>query len=362
MKRFINIITLSGALLALLIGSGLATGQEVMQYYSPYGFKAFGTALVISVILITANFGFAYAGKNGNIEKGSQVFNFYFGSFAGKALDLFTVFFCYMSYVVMVAGAASTMEEQYGIPLFIGAILIVAIVGTSVAFGLDSIVSIIGKVGPSLVILIFTMTSISLFMNYSNIAANIEAINSGAIEVTKASKNWLLSGVSYGGFCILWLASFTTSLGIKENFKDLMISNVLSSIILVGANLIIGFAILSRIDLVSSLQIPNLFLAAEIWEPLAYAFGILIFAAIFTSATPLLWTASVRFADEGTMKFKVLTAILAVIGLLIALYIPFNILMNYIYVINGYLGFIVLIGMLIRLSMIIYKDKKASRA
>lgn len=141
-----------------------------------------------------------------------------------------------------------------------------------------------------------------------------------------------------------------------------MISNVISSIALVIANLIIGFAILSRIDLVGSLQIPNLFLAAEIWKPLAYVFGLLIFAAIFTSACPLLWTASARFADEGTRKFKILTAIFAVIGLVIALYIPFNVLMNYIYVINGYLGFIVLIGMIIRMTMIIYKDKKSSRA
>lgn len=186
-----------------------------MQYYSPYGFKAFGTAAVIALILIIANFGFAYAGKKGSITRGSQVFDFYFGPFAGKIFDLFTVFFCYMSYVVMVAGAASTMQEQYGIPLIVGAILIVAIVGTTVAFGLNSIVGIIGKVGPSLVILIFAMTSISLFMNYSNIPANIEAINSGAIEVTKASNNWLLSGASYGGFCILWLASFTTSLGMR---------------------------------------------------------------------------------------------------------------------------------------------------
>lgn len=358
MKSFSKIITLSGAFLAFLIGSGVATGQEVMQYYSPYGYKVIGTAITIAVILIVANYGFAYAGKKGGITKGSEVFNFYFGPIAGKAFDIFTVIFCYMSYVVMVSGAASTLQQQYGFPLFIGAILIVILAGITVAFGLDSIVGVIGKVGPTLVLLLFIMVSISLYMNAGTIPANIAAIDSGALKVTKAGTNWFMSGVSNGGFCILWLAGFTTALGMKEDFKTLMKANIISSIVLVIVNSIIGFAILAKIDVAGAIQIPNLYLASEIWPPLAYIFGALIFSAIYTTACPLLWTASARFATEGTSKFKTYTAVLAVIGLFIALFIPFNVLMNYIYVINGYLGFVVLSIMIVRMVIMMLKDKK----
>ena len=139
-----------------------------------------------------------------------------------------------------------------------------------------------------------------------------------------------------------------------------MKANVISSIVLVISNMVIGFAILAKLDLVHSLQIPNLYLATEIWPPLAYIFGILIFAAIYTTACPLLWTASARFAKEGTQKFRVITVNLAVIGLIIALFVPFNKLMNYIYVINGYLGFIVLAIMVIRMVPMLSKDKKDS--
>lgn len=358
MGNFVKIITLSGAFLAFLIGSGVATGQELMQYYSPYGFKVVGTAITIAVILIIANYGFAYAGKRGGITKGSDVFNFYCGPIAGKAFDIFTVFFCYMSYVVMVSGAASTLQQQYGLPLIVGAVLIAALAGITVAYGLNSIVDIIGKIGPALVTMIFIMAAVSLSMNAGKIPANIAAIDSGSMAVTKAGANWFLSGASNGGFCILWLAGFTTALGIKEDFKTLMKANILSSIVLVVVNSIIGFAILAKIDVVGKLQIPNLYLASEIWAPLAYIFGILIFAAIYTTSCPLLWTASSRFAAEGTSKFKILTAILAAFGLIIALYVPFNVLMNYIYVINGYLGFVVLAIMIVRMIFIISKDKK----
>ena len=56
-----KIIIITSAYLGFLIGSGVATGQELMQYYVPYGWYMFGTAAVIATILIAANYCFAYA-------------------------------------------------------------------------------------------------------------------------------------------------------------------------------------------------------------------------------------------------------------------------------------------------------------
>ncbi|NCB52723.1 MAG: hypothetical protein EOM54_12740 [Clostridia bacterium] len=360
--NFGKIVTLSGAFLAFLIGSGVATGQEIMQYYSPYGYKMFGTAATIAIILIIANYGFAYAGKRGSITKGSDVFAFYCGPIVGKIFDIFSVFFCYMSYIVMVSGAASTLQQQYHFPLWVGAALIVILASVTVMFGLKSIVDIIGKIAPVLITLIVVFCGISLIKNFGGIPGNIAAMDSGALKVTKAGANWFLSGASDGGFCILWLAGFTAALGLKENFRTLTIANIASSVILVVVNMIIGFAILSKMDVLSTMQIPNLFLASELWTPIAYIFGVLIFAAIYTTACPLLWTPAARFATEGTSKFRYLTVILALIGFVVALFIPFNILMNYIYVINGYLGFVVLAVMVVRMIIMIPRDKKAQKA
>lgn len=265
-----------------------------------------------------------------------------------------------MSYIVMVSGAASTLQQQYDFPLWVGAVIIVVLATITVVFGLNSIVDIIGKVAPVMLTCIFIMCLISLIMNIGHIPANIEAVNNGSIEVTKAGSNWFTSGASNGGFCILWLAGYTAALGMKEDFKTLMKANVISSILLVIINMVIGFAILARLDVVGSSQIPNLLLAAEIWPPLSYIFGVLIFAAIYTTACPLLWTASSRFSTEGTPRFRILTVIFALIGLVVALFIPFNKLMNVIYVINGYLGFVVLAIMVIRMIFLMRSNKKTA--
>ncbi len=110
-----KIILITGAYLVFLIGAGVATGQELMQYYTPYGWYMFGTALVIAVILIAANYCFAHAGRYGEIIKGSDVFAYYCGSFAGYVFDIFSVIFCYMSFIVMLSGAAATLMQEYSI-------------------------------------------------------------------------------------------------------------------------------------------------------------------------------------------------------------------------------------------------------
>lgn len=349
--------TLTGAYLAFLTGSGTATGQETLQYYISHGYQLIGTAIVFALILMVANFGFAYAGQKGQIKKKSDVFAYYCGPTAGKLFDIFSVFFCYMSFVVMVSGASATLNQQYRLPVVIGAIIMAALACSTVILGLHKIVDVIGRIGPVLLALICVIAFISLFRNWQMISNNMEAIDSGALRLTKAGENWFLSGVSEGGFCILWLAEYSASLGMTEDFKKLQIANIISSIVIAVIIAINGFALLGTADVVGKLQIPNLYLATEIWPPLAYIFGVIILMAIYTSACPLLWTASSRFAKEGTKKFQLLTITLAAIGIVIALYIPFNIVMNYVYVVNGYLGFIILVVMVVKMIGVMRRER-----
>ena len=349
---------LAGAIIGFLVGSGVATGQELIQYYTPYGRWAFGTAAVIALILIVANYGFAYAGHRGNFDKGSEVFAYYCGPLVGKVFDWFSVLFCYLSYIVMVGGGSSTLQQQYGVPLIIGALLVAGLAAGTVAFGLNSVVNIVSKIGVGKVILVTVIGVIALKLNIGNLFDNTIRVEANQVPMIKAADNWLLSGISNGGFCILWLAGYVATLGAKVDYKTLLKANVLASIVLVIVNMIIGFALLTTIDKTVNLQIPNLYLAQQIWTPLADIFGLLIFVAIYSTACPLLWTASSRFTTEGTAKFRLFTVILAGIGLIVALYTPYNILMNYIYVINGYLGAALLLIMVIRMVIMRVNEKK----
>ena len=125
------------------------------------------------------------------------------------------------------------------------------------------------------------------------------------------------------------------------------------------AIVLISFAQIANINTPSSdgtmyvwnADIPNLILAEKIWKPFSAIFAIVVFGGIYTTAVPLLYNPAARFAKEGTSQFKILTIVLGVVGLVVGLFVPFRSLVNVIYVLNGYLGAVLILFM-------VYKNVK----
>ena len=112
--------------------------------------------------------------------------------------------------------------------------------------------------------------------------------------------------------------------------------------------IIITFGILANIETLSGTMVPNLALANMIHPLLGTIFSLIVVAGIYTTAVPLLWQTVARFSEEKTQKFKTLTLVLAAVGVFVGLLIPFDKLVNMIYVINGYVGIILLAFMLVK--------------
>jgi len=99
---------------------------------------------------------------------------------------------------------------------------------------------------------------------------------------------------------------------------------------------------------VAGAQIPVLILAKKISPTLAIIYTAIVVTEIYTTAGPLLWTPVKRFApDEKSSRYRMLLLVLGVIGIFVGLRVSFAKLINVIYVINGYVGFMMLFLMII---------------
>ncbi|MEF9942271.1 MAG: hypothetical protein RSA90_07740 [Lachnospiraceae bacterium] len=356
--RIGKVLTFAGTVIAFTIGSGFATGQEILQYFTAYGYKSILVIVTFLCIFLYTNYNFAKAGSTADFERGSQVFTYFCGDKIGKLFDYFAVLFCYMSFIVMVAGASATIQQQYGLPLAVGGVILTVTAGITVVGGLNAMVDVLGKVGPIIILLCIAIGAITLFRDYGQVAEGARLIASGEVEVMAASNHWFFSGCSYGGFCLLWFAGFMAELGAKNRFKELTTGMFWATGVIAIAILLMGFALLANIDVVSAAQIPNLILAKKIFPGLSAIFSIVIILGIYTTAVPLLWTASSRFTKENTTPFKVVTVILAVTGFIVSLTIPFAKLVNIIYVLNGYVGVLLIIFMVLKNIMLKKQRKK----
>lgn len=352
---------LAGACIALVIGSGFATGQELVQYFTAYGLGGLAVVAIFAIVFIYYNINFARVGAREQYEVGNQVFQHFCGKKLGTFFDYYSTMFCYMSFFVMIGGAASTLQQGFGLPSWVGGALVCAIVVAIVCLGLSKLVDIIGIIGPIKIAFFVVIGLVVLCMDWQQLPAGLEAVNTGALAgataeegMVKAGDNWLISGLSYAGFVLLWFASFMTLLGAKNDRKSLSAGIVIATAVICLAIVVIYCAQLANINTGSdgvyvwNAPIPNLILADKVWPPLSVVYSVVVFVGICATAVPLLYNPAARFAKEGTRKFRLLTLGLGVAGLVIGLFVPYRTLVNVVYVINGYIGAVLLVFMVAR--------------
>lgn len=339
-----TVITFAGAFIAFLIGSGFATGQEVLQYFTSYGYWGIAGGFLTLLLLLFVGVSFITVGEEQKFERSSDIFRYYCGDLMGGFFDYFATVFIYLSFVVMIAGAGATINQHFGLPVYVGGILMALLAGFTVSFGLGNIVKIIGGIGPAIVVISITLGAATIFMNFDGISQGNEILPS--LNLLKASTNWVFAAGSYVGFCMLWLASFLAAMGATaKSKKEAAYGAALGAIGFSIAVIVVALGLLASVEEVAGSQIPALILAEKIHPFLANGFSVVIVAGIFTTAVPLLWSVSSRIAEDKSPRFRGITAVLAVIGLLVGIYLPFARLVNVVYVINGYVGILLLVMM-----------------
>lgn len=356
MKKVLQILAISGACISFYIGAGFATMQEVIQYEASYGTHFWTVILVVAAIYIYTNLSFATNGHRLNLKRGGEIYETYcsvlgkkFGKVASVFFDYFSALFCYMSFVVMCGGASSTATQQWGIPNGVGAIALTVLVVITAIFGLNGILNALSKVGPVIIVMILAVSSITAVTGFPNVAENMKAVDAGLYsDVMKQVGNGspIAAGASYGGFVILWFAAFLAEIGANNKLKTVNCGMLISSVFIFGAASVCCIALIGHIDQVASADIPALVLANQISPYIAQAFAIIICAGIYTSAVPLLWTGVRKITKEGTLKYKIITLVGGIAGCAIACFIPYKGLINILYGLNGYLGFVLMVFMI----------------
>lgn len=342
------VISLCGTCIAFYIGAGFATMQEIMQYEASYGSLFWVVIAITALIYVYTNLSFATNGNRMRLSRGGEIYTRYCGKHIGMFFDAFSAFFCYMCFIVMCGGAGSTVSQQWGLPNGVGTVGLTVVVVVTAVFGLGGILNTLGKVGPLIVIILLLISIISCVSGAGQFQANLHAIDRGAYALEQVGGgNPVAAGISYGGFVILWFASFLAEIGARKNLREVNAGMLLSIVFIAATAVLCCVALISHIDLTAYADIPALTLANAIHPALGQIVALIIFCGIYTTSVPLLWTGVGRLAKEGTAQYRILTVAGGAVGCIAACFLPYKRLVNILYGVNGYLGFILVAFMLV---------------
>lgn len=345
-KNYLKIIIIAGAFVSFLVGAGTATGQEILQFFTSFGYLGIG-AIIITMIL-HAWFG-AYLmdiGHRLQPENSGDVYRYICGKYLGTFFEWFAQMFIFIIFVVMISGAGATLTEYYGLNIVVGRMIMASLALFTVLMGLNKMVKILGLIGPVIIGLVLLIGGTSFITNFDGFLQAGQIIKT--IDVPKATSSWIYSGFVYAAFVVLAAVPFLSSIGKNEtNRKNVILGGVLGGVSVVAAVLVINLGILSNIEIAYTKDIPTLFLADQISPIFGIFFSIVLLAGIYSTATPMLWTVADHLSKKNEKKFRIIAVIIAIIGFLGGL-LPFGQLIGTIYPYTGYMGMLIFVGMFYR--------------
>lgn len=344
MNNVLKIILLAGAYVSFILGAGTATGQEIMQFFVSFGYWGIG-AIVIAAILHMW-FG-AYSMDVGirlQVEDSKEVFQYFLGKYLGVFFYWFAQLFLLIVFIVMISGAGATFTEHFGMGDITGRAIMAGLVLVSVLLKLDTIVKILGVAGPTIIIF-------AVIVGFGNFNS-ADFLSAGEIikglDMTVATEYWWQSGFVYSSFVLLIALPFLVNIGKKEKSrKQVILGGALGGLIMLIGVLAIYIGLISNVEEVYTANIPTLYLANQISPILSFIFTIILLLAIYTTAVGMLWTVAHQFSKGDPFKYKLIAVGLTVLGFFGGL-LPFAQIINLVYPIVGYIGLILIAGMLYR--------------
>ena len=333
-----NIFRCAGAFVAWVIGSGFATGQEVLQFFTSYGYASYA---IVTVNLI----GFLVVGTmlltTGHQHRDDEDFE-QFHYFCGKKLGSFYSWLIPITLIpvmaVLISGAGATLSEYYGLNHYVGAGLMASVVLITYFIGFNRLVKVLSFIGPSIIafcLLVGTITVVRDFGNFDTVG-QYEA----ALSKSQSSANWVISAILYVSYNFLCGSAYYTQLGkTTTSLKEAKWGAIVGSILLIAAIAIINTSILLNGGDAATLAIPNLYLAKRISWFLGAIFSIFLVMGIFSSCSAMMWTVCSKFSRGDAKKDRFL-AIGVAIGTFLLGLLPFGELIGVFYPIIGYCGLV----------------------
>ena len=199
-----RMLQIGGAVVGTLVGSGFASGQEVMQYFTAYGIPGVWGAVLTMVLFALMCAAVTYYGWKFAKSEHFSAFRHYCGKYFGTFMDIFSVLFCFLVGIVMTSGSGAMFEQYFGIPAVAGSTVMALIALGSAWLGLEKLTKVLGSTAPICIVFLVGVSLVTAAMNWGNLA-NADAM----VAAADASGN-VLRAVDFAA--PLWIVIIVTAL------------------------------------------------------------------------------------------------------------------------------------------------------
>lgn len=327
------------AYVGIITGAGLATGKELVQYFVSFGLMGIFGIVAIAMLFMLFGSWILSLGSFYQSESHMEVFENLRFSWIAKSLDYSLIFACFVMSFVMIAGAGSSLSQQFGGPTWIGSAICSLMILAVCYMDFDKVMTALGIFTPFiLVMLLIGLISIAFgpeidWQAQFNHAAQIPTTlpNVGVSVI-----NYLAMNLMLGTSMMLVLGGSVKKIGHAEK------GGMLGGFLFGAVALITVILIYAKIDVIGDSPVPMLMFMTEIHPLIGLIMFIIIFGMIFNTGFSVCYSLGKRITGDNERLFKQIMPVIVGVSFLLSLF-GFSDLIAVMYPLLGYIGIVLLI-------------------
>ena len=334
-----NIIAIAMSFVGLLVGAGFATGQEVVQYFTAFGTWGIPGIIIAALIMTLAGTVFLQLGSYFHASEHNTVFRNVTHPIVSKLLDVAVIITLFAIGFVMLAGAGSNMQQQFGWKTWIGSTLMLVLVLIVGMLDVDKVSKVIGAVTPTIIIAVIGVAIYTALNMPDDIGAAMDASS----QIDTPIGNWLISALNYNGLALMLAVSMSLVIG-GDNIspREAGWGGVVGGIIYSVMMGLAGFSLLMNSDKAQGSDIPMLSLVDDVNPTLGAVMAVIIYLMIFNTAIGMFYALGKRLSAGHEDRYRPIFLAGCLAGCAVS-FAGFKTLMQYVYPVLGYIGFILVV-------------------
>ncbi|WP_026881792.1 transporter [Clostridium akagii] len=349
-KSLYTIFQISAVFVGTIVGAGLASGQEITQFFTSFGYKSFIGIFICMFIYISISYIIINLSTSYNLSSYKQLIILVNSGFLGKITDLLTSFFMVSGAAIILAGSGALINQYFGLPAFVGIIIMSIITLIVLLRGTNGIIEINSIIVPSLLIVITTI--FILFVSFSGNGITINHIK----NIPYKKHYWLLSSVVYASFNTISfsgvLVPFTKDI---KNKKHLFVGIILGALILTALCFMLNFMLIMNIPYIYKYDIPLLYIVHGFGKTIQVMLLVIIWLEMFSTEVSNIFSVSKTIEQSLNIPYKKAVIYILLLAIPIS-QVGFKQLITLLYPAFGVISFIFII------QCVIFYRKNSTKA
>lgn len=339
MKDYILSFKIAAVFIGTVVGAGLASGQEIIQFFTLYGYKSYFGIILCGIFYIAAGMMTMDLSYKYKLSSYKDLIYMCCGKYLGLVIDLLTTFYLFGGTCIILAGSGSIFFEHFGLPRILGIVIMAAATMVVVFYSTEGLIFINSIIVPCMIAVIIMISVITITGRIGSEVSILQDIK----DTPVLKSNWFLSSILYSSFNMLFatgvLAPMTSDI---KRSKGVFRGIIFGSIGLFFLTFIINIILMLNEPNIFKFSIPMLYIARSAGPLASFALSIVIWLEMFSTAVSDVYSLAKKAYHNLKVNYKLSIVLLLVLAFPFAS-IGFENLIKILYPSFGVISFIYIV-------------------